>query len=67
VPTRKHAPRWLVLKRTVCSSFRVGTGWPPNKKDARQAARPILLCYRNSDYQLSFSVYLPLVEPVPPL
>ena len=37
------------------------------KKDARQAARLFLRYYRTGDYQLSLSVYLPLVAPVPPL
>jgi hypothetical protein len=37
------------------------------KKDARLAARPILLTRRTRNYQLALSVYLPLVEPVPPL
>ena len=37
-----------------------------NKKDARQAARPIEPATGTKAYQVSFSVYLPLVEPVPP-
>ena len=38
------------------------------KKDARQAARlSTLLLNQEKTYQFSFRVYLPLVEPVPPL
>jgi hypothetical protein len=37
------------------------------KKDARQAARLRALLLKQGNYQVAFSVYLPLVEPVPPL
>jgi len=37
------------------------------KKDARQAARLRFTYSGKTNYQVAFSVYLPLVEPVPPL
>ena len=37
------------------------------QKKTRGKPRVHSLYCRNNNYQLSFSVYLPLVEPVPPL
>jgi hypothetical protein len=43
-------------------------GWRFRQKKTRGKPRVFELCYSaRGNYQVAFSVYLPLVEPVPPL
>jgi len=46
---------WVKKERAACRAF-------PDEGGAEEARRLVL-----SDYQVNFRLYLPLVEPVPPL